>query len=125
MMTKVKSTKYAESDRERLLIQKSAKHLYPLQRLTGGVVNTLVVFHLAEDTEKKDALVFRIYSSYGGTLEQDDQGDVPGVLSRDGELMAMQVGTRSATELELMMTSSNGNIFRVTGHLCGEFTGPR
>ena len=22
-----------------------------------------------------------------------------------------------------MMTSSNGNIFRVTGHLCGEFTG--
>ena len=23
-----------------------------------------------------------------------------------------------------MMTSSNGNIFRVTGHVCGEFTGP-
>ena len=23
----------------------------------------------------------------------------------------------------VMMTSSNGNIFRVTGHLCGEFTG--
>ena len=23
-----------------------------------------------------------------------------------------------------MMPSSNGNIFRVTGHLCGEFTGP-
>ena len=26
---------------------------------------------------------------------------------------------------EYMMTSSNGNNFRVTGHLCGEFTGPR
>ena len=26
---------------------------------------------------------------------------------------------------QLMMTSSNGNIFRVTGHLCGKFTGPR
>ena len=26
--------------------------------------------------------------------------------------------------IPLMMTSSNGNIFRVTGHLCGEFTGP-
>ena len=24
-----------------------------------------------------------------------------------------------------MMTPSNGNIFRVAGHLCGEFTGPR
>ena len=27
--------------------------------------------------------------------------------------------------LNHMMTSSNGNIFRVTGHFCGEFTGPR
>ena len=26
---------------------------------------------------------------------------------------------------QFMMTSSNGNIFRVTGHLCGEFIGPR
>ena len=26
--------------------------------------------------------------------------------------------------LKTMMTSSNGNIFRVTGPLCGEFTGP-
>ena len=25
----------------------------------------------------------------------------------------------------IMMTPSNGNIFRVIGHLCGEFTGPR
>ena len=25
---------------------------------------------------------------------------------------------------QLMMTSSDGNIFRVTGHLCGEFAGP-
>ena len=29
------------------------------------------------------------------------------------------------TDDEAMMTSSNGNIFRVTVHLCGEFTGPR
>ena len=27
--------------------------------------------------------------------------------------------------LTFMMTSSNGNVFSVTGHLCGEFTGPR
>ena len=26
--------------------------------------------------------------------------------------------------ISIMMTSSNGNIFRVTGPLCGEFTGP-
>ena len=30
-----------------------------------------------------------------------------------------------ASYVSFMMTSSNGNICRVTGHLCGEFTGPR
>ena len=28
------------------------------------------------------------------------------------------------TSIVIMMTSSNGSIFRVTGPLCGEFTGP-
>ena len=32
---------------------------------------------------------------------------------------------KAASLMGHMMTSSNGNIFRVTGHLCGEFTGPR
>ena len=32
--------------------------------------------------------------------------------------------TRTAGSIMTMMTSSNGNIFRITGHLCGEFTGP-
>ena len=27
--------------------------------------------------------------------------------------------------IRYMMTSSNGSIFRITGHLCGEFTGPQ
>ena len=30
----------------------------------------------------------------------------------------------STLNIAIMMTSSNGNIFRVTGPLCGEFTGP-
>ena len=32
---------------------------------------------------------------------------------------------RVSLRCKVMMTSSNGNIFRVTGHLCGEFTGRR
>ena len=32
---------------------------------------------------------------------------------------------QSCIIMMIMMTSSNGNIFRVTGHLCGEFTGLR
>ena len=35
-------------------------------------------------------------------------------------------GSTAANKSEaIMMTSSNGNIFRVTGPLYGEFTGPR
>ena len=33
-------------------------------------------------------------------------------------------GFINSSIMHIMMTSSNGNIFRVTGHLCGEFTGP-
>ena len=33
--------------------------------------------------------------------------------------------TRALSADGLMMTSLNGNLFRVTGHLCGEFTGHR
>ena len=39
----------------------------------------------------------------------------------------VSLGLSELTQLRvcvLMMTSSNGNIFRVTGPLCGEFTGP-
>ena len=32
---------------------------------------------------------------------------------------------QGTVQAQYMMTSSNGTIFRVTGHLCGEFTGPR
>ena len=43
-------------------------------------------------------------------------------------LMFSLIGKASYAAVEIttfpMMTSSNGNIFRVTGHLCGEFTGP-
>ena len=38
---------------------------------------------------------------------------------------AWQRWRNQAKNTKSMMTSSNGNIFRVTGHLCGEFTGPR
>ena len=39
--------------------------------------------------------------------------------------MSATVSTRPLKKLFFMMTSSNGNIFRVTGPLCGEFSGHR
>ena len=43
--------------------------------------------------------------------------------SSNGRLDGIDYVSDSGFEVIIMMTSSNGNIFRVTGHLCGEFTG--
>ena len=37
----------------------------------------------------------------------------------------IETGSWFSRNIPTMMTSSNGNIFRVTGHLCGKFTGHR
>ena len=39
-------------------------------------------------------------------------------------LLMKAVRCNSVATWQNMMTSSSGNIFRVTGHLCREFTGP-
>ena len=47
-----------------------------------------------------------------------------GVSSFSGLMAALDRHAARSRTATLMMTSSNGNIFRVTGPLCGEFTGP-
>ena len=52
-------------------------------------------------------------------------GFVPGIKYAPGQWwrsLTIYRGKRSTSQI--MMTSSNGSIFRVTGPLCGEFTGP-
>ena len=46
-------------------------------------------------------------------------------LAVDGSAPCVDRSTASTILAMCMMTSSNGNIFRVTGPLCGEFTGHR
>ena len=60
-------------------------------------------------------------SNVGRTREKfANRWNLPCSLSVHAELYSHV----SSIETNIMMTSSNGNIFRVTGHLCGEFTGP-
>ena len=46
-------------------------------------------------------------------------------LSRAAAIHALGLKFTRTLCAAIMMTSSNGNIFRVTGHLCGEFPGDR
>ena len=60
--------------------------------------------------------------------KQSEAGDSRRHRARyDVTVMLMKTGHGKAFCISghFMMTSSNGNIFRVTGHLCGEFTGLR
>ena len=75
-----------------------------LQVYSEGFTNKMSRFHVPSDKDKDDAIVVRIH---GAAL--------PDFRDRQQEFLTMQVN---------MMTSSNGNFFRVTGPLCGEFTGP-
>ena len=45
------------------------------------------------------------------------------MMEKVSHVYSYNIGTISKLT-ENMMTSSNGNIFRVTGPLCGEITGP-
>ena len=47
------------------------------------------------------------------------------IVSNEHSLKSGDAYIRQGTGSSFMMTSSNGNIFRVTGPLCGEFTGHR
>ena len=48
------------------------------------------------------------------------------IMKHPSKSYSMTCGEKSwgVKQIWIMMTSSNGNIFRVTGPLCGEFTGP-
>ena len=47
------------------------------------------------------------------------------VLALSNSVAVVDIYQKHLQTAAIMMTSSNGNIFRVTGHLCGEFIGPR
>ena len=48
-----------------------------------------------------------------------------GIYDGKHALVSCATQNKSYLILSYLMMSSNGNIFRVTGHLCGEFTGDR
>ena len=59
-----------------------------------------------------------IYFQRGGQKGRETKID-------NNKRMVVPLTTIFLDEILNMIASSNGNIFRVTGHLCGELTGPR
>ena len=64
--------------------------------------------------------------TFGGHISYPTGSPATSRLGVCSSLIIVWLSQRQSINREVyMMTSSNGNIFRVTGHLCGEFTGPR
>ena len=77
-------------------------------------------------------MLMGIIVRFSGHLGLGGWGWAGGGLSSSPDYCGMAVATTGFMEdilrywqHILMMMSSNGNIFRITGHLCGEFTGLR
>ena len=66
-------------------------------------------------------LLFYFVSKYHG---QQHWNNHDYTVSTEYLLVTSHFSNRKLLYFYIMMTSSNGNIFRVTGPLCGEFTGP-
>ena len=80
---------------------------------------------ITEDNDNLHREISRI-SGFHKHLSDSETSDNANETNDNQELL--QTATtqlESLSQQMAMMTSSNGNIFRVTGHLCGEFTGSR
>ena len=53
-------------------------------------MNKVIVFHQTGDDVLKEGVVFKIYGNVRDDLASTD-GDIPDVISREGELIGMQV----------------------------------
>ena len=67
-----------------------------------------------------------IFAKHGPSFEFPVQSDIwnIGMIKYHAPGDAFSLSLHNVDGILFMMTSSNGNIFRVTGPLCGEFTGP-
>ena len=72
-------------------------------------------------------MTFRVSRHYGNHMVSINWECKICVNRSRGSTWAVNITEPIQTKMVsiFMMTSSNGNIFRVTGPLCGEFTGPR
>ena len=85
-------------------------------------INGWVINREAGDLRRNRAhydLTVMVWSIFSSSLLIEENG------AWNLRILELQMNYYDCFTDRAMMTSSNGNIFRVTGHLCGEFTGPR
>ena len=82
-------------------------------RSAGIPFSSMVAHEVADPRSSVTLTLYALYARWNGTLYVTTPPDV-----------VVDMLYWKKISWVIMMTSSNGNIFRVTGPLCGEFTGP-
>ena len=91
------------------------RHSFPGRKVSSSTFKWRILIQISQNSLPK----VNIYEGLVRNRRQD-------IISTNNEWWPSSLTTFfTMPELHSMMTSSNGNIFRVTGNLCGEFTGPR
>ena len=83
------------------------------------IMSNKLVIHCRDRPDYLNILINRFINRYVSEINKNDT-----VLTL-WAFIDVYLHQRIFSLYKVMMRSSNGNIFRVTGHLCGEFTGPR
>ena len=80
--------------------------------------------HSVSNHQQLDSLFKNVFSLPTKRIEKLSTGSSWGEPTGEFASQRTNDAERALISRHVMMTSSNGNIFRVTGPLCGEFTGP-
>ena len=118
-------------DRNRLMLRAPGESIYASPDHTSSVIH---VFHRGRSFAFLNATCLKKHDRHWADVDSPPRYKhilwYVVITSRDNLVNCVISGVNGACCLAAitgatMMTSWNGNIFRVTGHLCGEFTGPR
>ena len=88
--------------------------------------NQLANYSLLKNSTAQGKVFYPLNGHLGNIRRLADQVNFQWVLELTSRRFRKSIFRNPSIPLlpQHIMTSSNGNIFRVTGHLCGEFTGP-
>ena len=93
--------------------------VYSLSCKTMRKINTKIILCSAGDNVTIDLTIVMLTLTV-----MSNSWDIYFIHSDNHSQSCKKVISFMVTPLKHMMMSPNGNIFRVTGHLCGEFTSP-
>ena len=102
----------------------SKLHLAKLSNLMPCINKLYLLLHVVDANSERGSHCLKATPPHAMCTECFNRMTLADHSVKNGLALTYGITHPAQQRADSMMTSSNGNIFRVTGHLCGEFTGP-